>query len=345
MNKFLSLPEKHRRDAIIQTAAKLNMEPAAVEKDFWVCWMLQRLFHSKLAESIIFKGGTSLSKVYGLIKRFSEDIDLILNWDGFCRSGDWNPGVRYGKSRREEMLRELDAWNVREIATSLLPIVKECCGETCTAHISEEEPESILVGYPKLWNVTYIRPEIKLEIGPKAAWNPNEEHTIVPYVAEVYPHLFSECKVRVRATTDERAFWEKVTILHAQVNRLSPLPKRYARHYYDTIMMARNTDLKQRAFRNVTLLYQVASFKYYFYRAGWADYPNAQPGSMHLMPQEHILEELKSDYDAMRLEMLPPDAPDLATLLDELQTLETEINQLTPLSLDIRNYPTLAPLA
>lgn len=283
--------------------------------------------------------------MYGLIQRFSEDIDLILNWDGFCRSGDWNPGIRYGKSRREEMLKELDAWNVREIATSLLPIVQECCGTVCSAHIREDEPESIFVVYPKLWDVTYIRPEIKLEIGPKAAWNPNESHTIVPYVAEVYPHLFAESDVCVRATTDERAFWEKVTILHAQVNRVSPLPGRYARHYYDTIMMARNTNLKQRAFRNTELLYQVASFKYYFYRAGWADYPNAQPGSMHLMPKEHILTELKSDYDAMRCEMLPPDAPDLDTLLNELQTLENEINQLQPLSLEIRNYPTLAPLA
>lgn len=344
MNSFLSLPETHRRDAIIQTAAQLHMEPAAVEKDFWVCWVLQRLFRSELADSIIFKGGTSLSKVYRLIQRFSEDIDLILNWNAFCRNGECDPGIHYGKSRREEMLRELDAWNVREIATRLLPIVQACCGDTCSVFIREEEPESIFLAYPKLWDVTYIRSEIKLEIGPKAAWNPHEYHSIVPYVAEVYPRLFGDSAVRVRATTAERAFWEKVTILHAQVNRTSPLPGRYARHYYDTMMMARHADLKQRAFRDVELLYQVASFKYYFYRAGWADYPHAQPGTMHLMPKEHILDELRSDYSAMRAEMLPPDAPDLETLLNELQMLENEINQLQPLSLEIRNYPTLTPL-
>lgn len=341
MNKFISLPENSKRDIISQTAAAMNMEPAAVEKDFWVCWVLQQLFRSALADKIIFKGGTSLSKVYGLIQRFSEDIDLILNWDSFKEKGGWNPEEKYGKNRRAKMLEELDAWNVQTVAKELLPTVQECCAGVCTAEIREQEPESIFVIYPRLWGSSYIRPEIKLEIGPKAAWNPHEYHDVCPYVAEKYPRFFTEPSCSVCVTTAERAFWEKVTILHSQSQRPNELPLRYARHYYDTVMMARREELKLSAFADVRLLYQVASFKDYFYRAGWADYPNAKPGTMHLMPSQHILADLKKDYAAMRAEMLPPDAPDLETLLQELAQLEQEINRLEPLPLNIRNYPTM----
>ena len=108
-------------------------------------------------------------------------------------------------------------------------------------------------------------------------------------------------------------------------------------------MMARNTVLKQRAYADVELLYRVASFKHYFYRAGWADYPNAKPGSMHLMPAGHIMEDLQLDYASMKGEMLPTDAPPLESILSELQTIEAEVNALQPLPLDIRHYPDMQP--
>ena len=341
MDKFIKRSLNERLEIINQTAAKLDMAPAAIEKDFWVCWMLQRLFQSTLKESIIFKGGTSLSKVYGYIKRFSEDIDLILNWDDFSTSTEWNPSTRYGKAGREKMMKALDEWNARQVAESVLPVVQECCGDICSAALSLEAPEVIVITYPKNYPGSYIRPEILLEIGPKAAWNPHAEHTVCPYMAELYPKLFKNAEAKVTVTTAKRAFWEKITILHAQVNRNSSLPSRYARHYYDTIMMARNADLKKSAFADVRLLYQVSSFKYYFYRAGWADYPKAVPGSMHLIPSGHILKELEADYQNMQREMLPADAPSFAVIMAELAVLEQEINQLSPLSLDITNYPTM----
>ena len=341
MNNFISRPIHERLALISQTAAKLDMAPAAIEKDFWVCWMLQRLFESPLRDSIIFKGGTSLSKVYGFIKRFSEDIDLILNWNDFCIETEWNPGERYGKKGREQMMRALDEWNTQQIAQAILPVVRECCGKICSADITNESPEVIVITYPKNYECSYIRPQILLEIGPKAAWNPHEEHVVRPYMAELYPRLFNNAEAKVTVTTAERAFWEKITIIHSQVNRPTCLPPRYARHYYDTVMMARNEALKKRAFADVRLLYQVSSFKYYFYRAGWADYPNAVPGTMHLLPSASILKDLEADYNKMRNEMLPADAPSLACILEELLRLEKEINELLPLNLDITNYPSM----
>ena len=341
MNTFASRPVRERLELISQTAAKLDMAPAAIDKDVWVCWMLQRLFESPLRDSIIFKGGTSLSKVYGLIKRFSEDIDLILNWNEFCKESDWNPGERYGKSVRERMMKALDEWNARQIAQEILPIVQECCGTICSAKIPDEAQEVIVITYPKNYDCSYIRPQILLEIGPKAAWNPHAECVVRPYMAELYPKLFKNAEAKVTVTTAERSFWEKITILHSQANRPSNLPPRYARHYYDTVMMARNTKLKESAFSDVRLLYQVTSFKYYFYRAGWADYPNAVPGTMHIIPSGDILKDLEIDYNKMRKEMLPADAPSLTVIIGELQQLEKEINNLSPLNLDVTNYPSM----
>lgn len=341
MNTFISRSVRERLELISQTAAKMDMAPAAIEKDFWVCWMLQRLFQSPLRDSIIFKGGTSLSKVYGFIKRFSEDIDLILNWNDFCKETEWNPGERYGKSRREKMMKALDEWNTQQIAQAILPVVQECCGSICSAEILKESPEAIVISYPKNFDCSYIRPQILLEIGPKAAWNPHAECVVRPYMAELYPKLFKNAEAKVTVTTAERAFWEKITILHSQANRPSSLPPRYARHYYDTIMMARNAKLKGSAFSDVRLLYQVSSFKYYFYRAGWADYPNAIPGKMHLIPSTNILKDLEADYNKMRREMLPRDAPTLDVILGELHQLENEINELSPLNLDVTNYPSM----
>ena len=341
MHNFINRPSQEQSEIIKQTAAKLNMEDAAIEKDFWVCWTLKQLFQSPLKNSIIFKGGTSLSKVYGLIKRFSEDIDIILNWDDFRAGSDWNPEEKYGKANREKMLKALDEWNAQQIANAILPIVQECCGTICSAEIPGNAPEVIAITYPKKCDCSYIRPQILLEIGPKAAWNPHAAHTVRPYVADVYPHLFHRADAQVIVTTAERAFWEKVTILHAQAMRPSKLPPRYARHYYDTVMMARHRDLIAKAFADTRLLYQVASFKYYFYRAGWADYPHAVPGSIHLMPCDSVLADLASDYSNMKREMLPADAPALSTLLEELAKLESAINQLAPLPLDIKNYPTM----
>lgn len=341
MNNFINRPKRERLELIGQTAARLDMDPAAIEKDFWVCWILQRLFQSPLKKSIIFKGGTCLSKVYGLIKRFSEDIDLILDWSDFCTEYDLNPGQHYGKSGRERMMEALDEWNAQQIAQKILPAVRDCCGDVCSADIFQETPEIIAVTYPRNYESSYIRPRVLLEIGPKAAWNPHAEHTVRPYMAEIYPHLFHGAETSVVASTAERSFWEKITILHSQANRPTALPLRYARHYYDAVMMARNDALKQRAFTDVRLLYQVSSFKYYFYRSGWADYPHAVPGSMHLMPCETIKADLELDYAKMKKEMLPHDAPEFSVLIEEVAKLELEVNQLPPLHLNVRNYPTM----
>lgn len=327
MDKIARLSAEERRELFIQTAAKFPyLSEAAVEKDFWICWILKQLFRSSLRDTIIFKGGTSLSKIFHLINRFSEDIDLILNWEG---NSAGNPLEKRSHAQQAKFNDDLDAWGQRYIATSLLPKVQSLCADICVAEISKEKPDNIIITYPKSFSDKYLRPQILLEIGARAAWVPHAVYTISSYAAEAYPQLFTASEIEIIATTPERSFWEKITILHAEAHRPknSKIRERYSRHYYDTVMMARSS-VKKAAFSDLELLRQVVEFKDKFYHCGWANYKDAKPGTMRLLPPEHSLADLKEDYASMR-DMIYDNYISFEELLEELRSLENEINSLS----------------
>lgn len=326
MDKIACLPAREREALFRQTAVRFPfLSEAAIEKDFWVCWILKQLFSSPLKEMIIFKGGTSLSKVFHLIHRFSEDIDLILNWKD-NPIGD--PMAPRNYTKQGVFNEKLEGWSCQFIKEMLLPGVQKCCQGICHAEIFEDAPEHIVITYPKAFSDPYLRPQILLEIGAKAAWVPHATYVIEPYAAEAYPQLFSSAQATIIATTAERSFWEKITILHAEAHRPigSHIRERYSRHYYDTVMMAKH-EVKHRAFQDLALLENVVSFKDKFYHAGWANYKNAKPGTMKLMPPLHSLEALRRDYQKMQA-MIYEDTLTFDDILLTLQQLEEEINAL-----------------
>jgi hypothetical protein len=173
----------------------------------------------------------------------------------------------------------------------------------------------------------YLRPEIRLEIGPRALWCPNATHTITLYAAEEFPDLFETPRCRVNVVTAERTFWEKATILHHEANRPqdSIQPQRYSRHYYDMARMA-ESPIKNRALEKLDLLKSVVLFKGKFFPRGWARYDLAVPGTLRLVPPEFRLTELTRDYDAMQV-MIYGQVPDFSEIMDILSDLERQINR------------------
>lgn len=333
MNNILSLSKKELKELFLATAGKRNLTPQIVEKDFWVCWVLKQLFASPLADLIIFKGGTSLSKVYGKIERFSEDIDLILNWEG---NSVGDPMQQHPNKRaKQHFNKELLQWGNGIIADKIYPIVCSFCEGVCGAELSHPGSGDaiITIQYPHLYpEDSYLRPEIRLEIGALAAWDPHTTRTITPYAAQCYPTLFTEAEVAVEVTTLERTFWEKATILHTEAGRPegNAFRARYSRHYYDLVMLARDSMLKQRAFSSLSLLQKVVDFKSRFYGgSAWLAYDKAKPGTFRLMPPPYRLADLQKDYAAMR-DMIYGEYPTFEMLLDELCVLEQEINALAP---------------
>lgn len=314
------------RAELIREASALRSLPAEVmEKDFWVCWVLHRLFRSSgMARKILFKGGTSLSKVFGLIERFSEDVDLILDWREVT---DEEPLKTRSVSKQEEFNKALLARSHKYLRDSFLPEVQALVGDVCEAVI-EENPEVIMIKYPVSFASNYLRREICLEIGPLASWHPHAEYEVKPYAADVLPDAFEHAGCTVRAIKAERTFWEKITILHHEAHRpeTSTQPTGYSRHYYDVCRMAM-TPVKQVAFADLELLKSVVAFKDKFYHRGWARYDLATPGTIQVVPPPHIRKCAELDYAAMAF-MFYGERPPFSSMMEQISDLQRELNAL-----------------
>jgi hypothetical protein len=327
MKEFVELPEKRRNFYFQQASDVLGLSNAAIEKDFWVVWVLSRLFTSDiLAPNILFKGGTSLSKVFGLIDRFSEDIDLILNWDEVVTE---DPMAERSNSKQDRFNKAIPQASRDYIVQIFLPEVQGLLEGVCSADIEASAPDVINIAYPSSFTSQYLRPEIRLEIGPLAQWIPNAQYRVTSFVAKAFPKLFKVSSCAVQAIKAERTFWEKATILHHEAHRpeTSSVPVRYSRHYYDLYLMSREASVKTAALGDLEMLASVVAFKQKFYPRGWAKYDFAKPGSLRLIPPAWILDALRRDYVAMG-EMIFGRHPSFDEIVQGLTQLEEEINEL-----------------
>lgn len=330
MYKLIKLPQKEFHSVIINTAEKRGINRAIVEKDFWVCITLDYLFHySKWKNALAFKGGTCLSKVYHLIERFSEDIDLILDWRvlGYSIKEPWEERsntkqLKFISESRDKLFSFLKNEFLPEFKKGL----SQKLGINCDIYINDDDLGTIVFAYPHAFSDDSILSVIRLEIGALASWIPLSKVSIKSFVAEEYPDILSSKDIEILATTPERTFWEKITILHQEAFRpeYSSIPSRYSRHYYDVYCMY-NSDVKDKALSDSKLLQDVVSFKMKFYPRGWARYDLAKFGTIKLLPAEHSLKLLKKDYEEMKL-MIYGKYPSFDELLETIAQLENEIN-------------------
>ena len=305
------------------------MNPAVIEKDFWVCWVLKQLFaDSELRNRLVFKGGTSLSKVFGLIDRFSEDIDLILDWQllGYG-PGQEDPFHQFdSKGKQDRFNKGINKKAADYIAGPLAARLQVLCARCPEVQVSLDatDAHALNIQYPAAFSQDYLRPAVRLEIGPLASWVPSARHTIRPYSAETFPEVFEEPDCSVIAISAERTFWEKATILHQEAHRKGAIPRRYSRHYYDTYKLA-ESPIRAKAVGDLALLRQVVEFKQRFYPCGWACYEDAKQGTFRLLPDKERLQILRRDYRDMNL-MIFGETPGFEAILRTLKSLEDEIN-------------------
>ena len=326
MDNVIRLSSEERSQIFSETAAQMGATPAIVEKDFWVCWVLEKIFAAKnLRSKLLFKGGTSLSKVYRVIERFSEDIDLILDWNLVSSE---NPSLVRSKNKQNTFNRQINEYAQEYIASQLLPELEALYTPLCQLAIDHRDPHCVNISYPKAFEDTYIRPEVRLEIGPLASWQPSRDFTITSYAAEYFPGLFSNGEISVRAIEGRRTFWEKATILHQEAHRPERKlqPSRYSRHYYDLAMLA-SSEIRNQALSDLELLKDVVDFKKKFYPVGWAHYESAVPGSLKLIPPGRIRQSLIRDYRAMQ-DMIFGYKPTITEIFDILANLEGQINTI-----------------
>jgi len=333
MDKVARLSPQDRRDIFTEAAARLGIRPVIVEKDFWVCFVLKILFQkSRFGKSLVFKGGTSLSKAYGLIERFSEDIDLVLDWALIGYGDGLRDPMRIlaSKTKQDQFNKEINRQAAEYIAKTLSPELDDLLQAErvgLAAAVDPDDQQVVNIRYPAAFAETYIRPEVRLEIGPLASWVPSSNRIIRPYAFDVLPKLFENPDCEVLAIAAERTFWEKATILHQEAHRQSPAPLRYSRHYYDQYKLAVSS-VRATALAHTELLRDVVEFKQRFYPSAWARYDLAVPGTFRLLPESSArISDLEKDYDAMRM-MLFGTPPTFAAILDELVQLEKDINSV-----------------
>jgi hypothetical protein len=330
------MPANERADLFAETADRKGLADAIVEKDFWVCWVLKQLFSIEvLSGRLLFKGGTSLSKIFHAINRFSEDIDLAVDYAALGFTGDRDPRQeKLSKTKRAVLLEEMMVACQQYIGGEFLDALTARCIEVLgesdgwSLHVSDQAPNIVQFRYPAgtAKNLAYVSPQVVLELGTHAEFVPHDNFTIRSFAAEEFPNVVADGDVAVIALLAKRTFWEKATILHAEFYR--PLEKqildRYSRHYYDVSMMA-NRPIRTEALSDMPLLAQVVRHKETFYPSGWAHYDLARSGTFRMVPREERLAALERDYRNMGV-MIFGEPPAFKSILETLAALEQEIN-------------------
>lgn len=343
MDDIARLPIADRSDLFKETARQRGLTPAIIEKDFWVCWTLKRVFtFADPPAGLLFKGGTSLSKVFGVIERFSEDVDLSFDRAGLGFGGESDPLNAPTGKRRKHGLEALTETCQRVIRERMLPQLITAFGDalgeppsaTWGLELAEDDPDgqTLLFRYPaddqshSADEPAYIQPVVRLEIGARSDHWPAIEATVTSYAAEEFPDTFKEAACKVRVLAAERTFWEKATVLHMWHH--APAEKKFrdrqSRHYYDVVRLYKH-ELGRSAVKDSELLLNVARHKEVFFPAAWARYADAKPGTLRLVPPDARLPELEQDYRKMR-EMIFGEPPAIERLLEVLREIEHEIN-------------------
>lgn len=338
MRDFARRAAGDRAAFFTEAAARRSVPAWMLEKDFWVCVLLGELFQlPQWREHLVFKGGTSLSKVFGVIQRFSEDVDLSVSPE-FLGMLESRLEDAPSPTQRQKRHKELEAACVAAVHERFAPQLTEAltrylgepqkAGWNLVARIDEaSQSPVVLFRYPAATTYSgYIPAEVKIEFGSLTDQRPVGDHAITPMVAEEFPGKFTQATARVVALEVERTFWEKATILHAEYHRRPDLPMRdrYSRHYSDLAALIRHP-LGERSLLRLDLLERVVHHKSRFFASAWASYETAKPGTLRITPAEFRLKELEADYAKMADMFLKP-PPALSEILATLRAAESAIN-------------------
>ena len=340
-DQVLAADDETRAGLFATTAQRLGTTPQNAEKDFWVCWTLDALFNG-LPEGprLLFKGGTSLSKGFGLIKRFSEDIDVTVFRDDLGEAHSVEELRGLSRKKRETALDAIkaacEAYINGPLLTELARIAAETAGRTGLAADrlqvapDPDDRQTLLVQYPTATRADgYIGKFVKIESGAKSALDPNSVRTIRPYAESDAPDL-DLAVPNVTVVDPERTFWDKVVILHGLRRwfdirgELRGGGHRISRHYYD-IHALMGSEVGQRAIANPALGADCVVHALMFFNRPDYDLASAAPPTFTLAPDGEMYVDLRRDYAAMTA-MIFGQPPSFDAVIESVTALQQAIN-------------------
>ncbi|MCA9190693.1 MAG: nucleotidyl transferase AbiEii/AbiGii toxin family protein [Planctomycetales bacterium] len=341
MIEFANFPAAERELYFQQTAELAGLPAHLVEKDFWVCFTLQQLFGtSELAKYLTFKGGTSLSKVFKAIDRFSEDIDFAVSRDclGFGDQGAPDlPGISMEERKRRlaNLTKACLDWTKGDLFPTLHSHLSRSLGNSAwNAELVEDQNnnQQIFFHYPQsgvTQGTSYNPPRVRIELTARTDNHPAMNASVSPIVAEQFPDAVDNPQAQVEVLRVERTFWEKATILHQFhfQNDSASVTAGFSRHYYDIHQLV-TRGFSGKAIEEIALLTEVADHKDTYYRQRWARYDLARnPTTLELLPHTAIESTIAADYIEMR-EMIFGELPTFDEILQVLRYLQSQINTM-----------------
>jgi len=339
MNSFLTMTEERRKIVCTQAAAMLNIAEVAVEKDFWVCWTLGKLFGlPRWGNHITFKGGTSLSKCWKIIERFSEDLDIVINREALGFGGANAPELAPSRKQTNKHLKALHEACKQCIEESIKPALLALLSTEIPASLvwdlvddpTDPDGQTLLFSYPTVFpsGAAYLRRAIKIEMGARSDTDPAAIRTISPYINDVLPNLLRDSRIEVRAVLPQHTFWEKAMLLHEETFR-PPSNKRrkeyMARHYYDLYRLI-EAGVASEAMADTELFLRVSNHRSVFFRHTWMDYSTLAKGTLRLVPSEDQMPEWSSDYYNMQKEIFFGEAPEFDAIIAKVRGFQDAFN-------------------
>jgi len=337
--RFLAMPPERRALAFEQAAAGQAGQAVILEKDFWASWLLGLLFaRPELVPHLVFKGGTSLSKVFGIIDRFSEDIDLCLIPE-FVGAGPARFDALTSRGKRDAAVLEMQHLCGEKAQQVVRPLLEQGIAETLGQppaggwlryELDAVAKSPILYfRYPLTQQIGfgYVAREVKLELGTLTDQQPTGRYPVRPLIADAYPALFEDWSCMVTALELQRTFWEKATILHSEFHRPEgqATPDRYARHYFDMVKLLGHPRAGD-FLADKAQCERVVDWKSRVFARAWARYDLARHGSFRLVPAQARQGALAEDYATMR-PMFMSEPPPFAELMEQLVAAEKVINR------------------
>ncbi len=329
MNNYIQLTDSQKQIVLTQCKNKLGLPEQAVEKDYWVTVMLQLIFDSELNDHIIFKGGTSLSKNGNLIERFSEDIDLSVNYEYF--------GLTDEPTKKQlKKLRKSSSLFVREAFVNTLADQIERYGLKNQLSITVEpdgegdstypEPRHVYIQYQSVLPVflDYIKPTITLEVGARSLMEPSVDIQVRTIIQEALPQINTDVvSVNVTTAAPQKTFLEKAFLLHELFSvEHDTLPaKRRSRHLYDLNRMM-DRDFAVATVRDDVLWEHIRHHRERFASMLGVDYSGDIRDRVCLVPPEKHIEDWKKDYQYMCDSMIYGEKPTFTELIESIRELE-----------------------
>ncbi len=331
MQGWIGVDEETRRGVYEQIAQSTGMSPFAVEKDWWVVQTLACVFELDVAKFMVFKGGTSLSKAWHLIERFSEDVDLAISETYFGFEGILS------RKQRTELRKASSSFTsgyfLNELKAKFIQKeLFEVSFQTPAAISSDQDPRIIEIYYPSIISENdYLNPRIQIELGCRSLMEPSSLRSFGSLVDEFYPtQAFANPFIQVPTVEPIRTFLEKVFLLQEEYQRPTGKSRvnRMSRHLYDIVKL-NQAGIADSALSDSILYAKIVKHRYEYNRVGGVNYNRHHPHLINPVPPSHLLRLWEDDYNKMIDEMIyESNPPTFNSVLEEVNQIKNKMKSV-----------------